>query len=70
MSALNGKNYPILLTIKCAEAGRVPPASGVMVSAVKPPAGLRTVKIELTVVVVTSAIPTIWFVPVALPETV
>ena len=55
---------------KCAETGRVPPASGVMVNAAAVPSGFRTVKIELIEVVSTIAIPTIWEVPVARPTTV
>ncbi len=55
---------------RCAETGLVPPARGVIVSAVELPAGFRTVSIELITVVVTSAIPTIWEVPVARPSTV
>ena len=45
--------------VKCADTGRVPPASGVMVSAVVLPARLRTVKIEFIEVVSTNATPTI-----------
>ena len=37
--------------VRCVETGRVPPASGVMVSAAALPAGFRTVKMELMVVV-------------------
>ena len=44
---------------RCAETGLVPPAKGVMVSAAEFPAGFLTVKIELTDVVVTIAIPMI-----------
>ena len=40
---------------RCADTGRVPPAKGVIVSAAALPAGLRTVKIELTDVVVIEA---------------
>ena len=50
-------NVPVIT--RCADTGRVPPARGVMVSAAALPAGLRTVRIELTAVVVTTAIPTI-----------
>lgn len=39
---------------------RVPPASGVIVNAVLFSAGLRTVNILFTLVVVTKAIPTSW----------
>ncbi len=53
------KAHPIWVMIRCADTGRVPPASGVMVSAAAFPAGLRTVKTELTAVVVMTAIPTI-----------
>ena len=55
---------------RCADTGRVPPERGVMVSAVAFPVGLRTVRIELTSVVVTIAMPTICEVPVARPATV
>ena len=55
---------------RCAETGRVPPARGVMVSAVELPAGFRTVRMELMTVVVTMAIPVICEAPVALPTTV
>ena len=37
---------------RCAETGRVPPASGVIVNAVELPAGFRTVRIEPVTVVV------------------
>ena len=53
-----------------ADTGRVPPATGVMVSAAAVPSGLRTVRMELTEVVCTRAIPTIWVVPPARPATV
>ena len=53
--------------VRDATAGSVPPASGVIVRAVDSPAGLLTESTELTVVVVTSASPAIWLVPVALP---
>jgi len=56
--------------IRCAETGRVPPASGVIVSAAALPAGFLTVRIELMTVVVTIAIPIICEAPVALPTTV
>ena len=56
--------------IRCAETGLVPPASGVIVSAVELPVGFLTVRIELTDVVVTIAIPMICDVPVARPTTV
>ena len=62
--------YDICVITRCAETGRVPPARGVMVSAAALPAGLRTVRTELTAVVVTTAIPTICDVPVARPATV
>ncbi len=55
---------------RCAETGRVPPASGVIVNAVELPAGFRTVRIELITVVVTIAMPTICEAPVALLTTV
>jgi len=55
---------------RCAETGRVPPASGVIVIAAELPAGFRTVKIKLIAVVVTIAIPIICEAPVALPTTV
>ena len=55
---------------RCAETGLVPPASGVIVSAVELPAGFRTVNTELMLVVVTIAIPIIWLVPAARPTTV
>ena len=61
---------PICVITRCADTGRVPPASGVMVNAAAFPAGLRTVKTELTAVVVITAIPTICEVPVARPATV
>ena len=64
------KHYPICVITRCADTGRVPPAKGVIVRAAALPAGLRTVNIELTVVVVTTAIPTICEVPVARPATV
>ena len=53
------KHYPICVITRCADTGRVPPARGVMVRAAAFPAGLRTVRTELTAVVVTIAIPTI-----------
>ena len=56
--------------VRCAETGSVPPASGVMVRAVVSPAGLTTLKTELTDVVLTIATLTIWLVPVARPTTV
>ena len=62
--------YPICTITRCADTGRVPPARGVTVSAVALPAGVRTVRIEFTVVVDTTAIPTICDVPVARPTTV
>jgi len=55
---------------RCAETGRVPPESGVIVNAAELPAGFRTVKIEFIAVVVTIAMPTICEAPVALPTTV
>jgi len=55
---------------RCAETGRVPPASGVTVSAAALPAGFRTARIESVTVVVTIAMPTIYEAPVALPTTV
>ena len=48
----------------------VPPASGVIVSAFEFAAGLTTEITESAVVVVTSASPVIWLVPVARPKTV
>ena len=56
--------------VRCAETGRVPPASGVIVSAAALLAGLRTVKMELMVVVVRMDIPIICEAPVARPTTV
>lgn len=53
-----------------AATGCVPPASGVMVSAVEFPLGLITESTELMTVVLTSASSVISLVPVALPETV
>ena len=58
-TAKSRKNHWICVITRCAETGRVPPAKGVMVSAVELPAGLRTVSIELTTVVVTRDIPAI-----------
>ena len=63
-------DYWIRVITRCAETGRVPPASGVMVSAAAVPSGFRTVKTELITVVSTIAIPTIWDTPVARPDTV
>ena len=62
--------YWICVITKCAETGRGPPASGVIVSAAAAPAGFCTVKTELMTVVSTIAIPTIWEAPVARPTTV
>ena len=62
--------YPICVITRCADTGRGPPARGVTVSAAALPAGFRTVRTELTAVVVTTAIPTICDVPVARPTTV
>jgi len=62
--------YWICKITRCAETGRVPPANGVIVSAVALPAGFLTVKTELTVDVVTRAMPIICSVPVARPTTV
>ncbi len=56
--------------IRCAETGRVPPASGVTVSAAALPAGFLTVRIEFVTAVLTIAIPTICDAPVPLPTTV
>jgi hypothetical protein len=53
-----------------ATAGCVPPASGVIVRAGVLPVGLRSSSAELAAVVVTSASPAIWLVPVARPYTV
>jgi hypothetical protein len=44
---------------RCADTGFVPPASGVIVIATMPPTGLRTLNTESTLVVCTSAVPTI-----------
>jgi hypothetical protein len=52
-------DYWICVITRCAETGRVPPANGVMVSAVELSAGLRTVSTELTTVVATRDNPTI-----------
>lgn len=62
--------YWICVITRCAETGCVPPANGVIVSAVELSAGFLTVKTELIVVVVKIANPIIWLVPVALPTTV
>gem|GEM_PF-5844918 len=51
--------YESLTITRCAETGLVPPASGVIVSAVEFPAGFRTVSMELMTVVVTRAVSTI-----------
>ena len=48
-------DYPICVITRGADTGRVPPAKGVIVSAAALPAGLRTVKIELTDVAVIEA---------------
>ena len=48
----------------------MPPALGVIVSAIGLSVGFLTVKVELMLVVVTIAIPIIWEVPVARPTTV
>ena len=53
------KNHPICIMTRCAETGRVPPASGVIVNAAELPAEFRTVKIEFITVVVIIAMPTI-----------
>lgn len=45
--------YAICVMTRCAETERVPPATGVMVSAVELPTGFRTVSIKLTTEVVT-----------------
>ncbi len=52
-------DYRIRVIIRYAETGLVPPANGVMVSAVLLPAGLRTVSTELATVVKTSDVPAI-----------
>jgi hypothetical protein len=52
-------NYWICVITRCADTERVPPAIGVMVSAVELAAGFRTVSIELITVVVTRDTPTI-----------
>lgn len=62
--------YCICVMTRCAETGSVPPAFGVIVSAVVLSAGFRTVKMELILVVVTMAMPIIWLVSVARPTTV
>ena len=62
--------YWICVITRCAETGCVPPANGVIVSAVELSAGFLTVKTELIVVVVKIANPIIWLVPGALPTTV
>ena len=62
--------YWICKIVRWAETGSVPPANGVIVKAVELSAGFLTVIIELIEVVVTIVIPTIWFVPLALPTTV
>ena len=62
--------YWIRVMIRFADTMRVPPAPGVMVNAGELKKGLRTVSVELTLVVCTRAIPTIWLVPVARPTTV
>lgn len=72
-TACFGTRIPVywsLVITRCAETGLVPPARGVMVSAVDSPAGFRTVRIELMTDVCTRAIPTISEVPVARPTTV
>ena len=53
-----------------ADTGRVPPASGVIVSAVELPTGFLTVRIELIDVVCTNTAVEICDVPVARPTTV
>jgi hypothetical protein len=67
---MGGAPAAICVTTRCAETGRVPPASGVIVSAVELPAGLRTVRTEFRTVGVTRDTKTIWLVPVARPTTV
>lgn len=62
--------YWIWIITRWADTGRVPPESGVIVSAVEFPEGFLTVNIELTDVVVTIAVPIICEVPVARPKTV
>ena len=62
--------YWMRMITRCAETGRVPPARGVMVRVAAVPSGLRTVRTELTAVVSTMAMPTIWDTPVARPATV
>lgn len=54
---LVGKIYPICVMTRCAETGRVPPASGVIVSAVELPAGFLTVRTELITVLIVIKIP-------------
>jgi len=51
--------YAICKIVRCAETERVPPATGVIVRAAAFPAGFLTVIIELTAVVVISAVPTV-----------
>ena len=53
------KLHRICVITRCAETGRGPPATGVMVSAAAFPAGFLTVKTELIEVVSTIAIPMI-----------
>src|ERR1700733_11012969 len=54
----HSNNYLICVITRCAETGRVPPASGVIVRAVELPAGLRMVSVELRADVFTKDIPT------------
>lgn len=62
--------YWIWVITRWAETGCVPPAKGVIISAVELSAGFLTVNIELIVDVSKRANPIVWLVPVALPTTV
>ena len=44
---------------RCADTGRVPPASGVIVSAAAFPAGLRTVRMAIVETTVTNSVLTV-----------
>jgi hypothetical protein len=55
----HSNSYRICVITRCAETGRVPPASGVIVRTVELPAGLRTVSVELMADVFTKDVPTI-----------
>jgi hypothetical protein len=67
---LRARHHCKRVMARCADAGRVPPASGVIVNAVELPAGLRTDSTELAAVVWTIAVAVISLVPVARPVTV